>query len=41
MLQGTYVPKGNIWESDYDPLYVLLRVMYRRDFQASMDRYTE
>ena len=40
MQQGMYVPKVSVWERDYDPIYVLLRAMYRRDFQASMDRYT-
>ncbi len=40
MQQGMYVPKGFIWEADFDPLYVALRAMHRRDFQQSMDRYT-
>ncbi|KAI0233528.1 E3 ubiquitin-protein ligase UBR3 [Lamellibrachia satsuma] len=41
MQQGMYVPKGDIWVSSYNPLHVLLRAMYRKDFQASMDRYTK
>ena len=32
---------GDIWVSSYNPLHVLLRAMYRKDFQASMDRYTK
>ena len=40
MQQGMYVPKGFIWETGYDPLYVALRAMHRKDFQQSMDRYT-
>ena len=40
MQQGMYVPKPELWEKLYDPLYVMLRAMYKKDFQASMDRYT-
>ncbi|KAG0423827.1 hypothetical protein HPB47_000437, partial [Ixodes persulcatus] len=41
MLQGKYVPKGEIWEREYDPIHVLLRAVHRKDYQASMDRYTQ
>ncbi|XP_023311445.1 E3 ubiquitin-protein ligase Ubr3 isoform X2 [Anoplophora glabripennis] len=41
MQQGMYVPKPLIWENQYDPIHVLLRAVHRRDFQTSMDRYTE
>lgn len=39
--QGMYSPKPHVWEHLYDPLHVLLRAVHRRDFQTSMDRYTE
>lgn len=41
MLQGMYVPKAFVWENDYDPIYILLRAVHRRDFQTSMDRFAE
>lgn len=41
MQQGMYVPKSRVWEKQYDPIHVLLRAVHRRDFQTSMDRYTE
>ncbi|ELU10689.1 hypothetical protein CAPTEDRAFT_220674 [Capitella teleta] len=41
MQQGIYIPKDEIWESDFDPLYVMLRAIYRRDLQTSLDRYTK
>lgn len=41
MQQGMYVPKGRIWEELYDPIHVLLRAVHRRDFQTSMDRFSE
>lgn len=41
MQQGMYVPKPQIWENRYDPIHVLLRAVHRRDFQTSMDRFTE
>lgn len=41
MVQGIYVPKAEIWEKEYDPIHVLLRAVQRRDFQASVDRYTQ
>ena len=39
MQQGMYVPKHEVWESMYDPIYVLLRAVHRRDFQNSIDRF--
>ena len=39
MQQGMYVPKPEVWETMYDPIYVLLRAVHRRDFQSSFDRY--
>lgn len=41
MQQGMYVPKAAVWEQLYDPIYVLLRAVHRRDFQTSMDRFTQ
>ncbi|KAL1497456.1 hypothetical protein ABEB36_008425 [Hypothenemus hampei] len=41
MQQGMYVPKASVWENHYDPIHVLLRAVHRRDFQTSIDRYTE
>lgn len=41
MQQGMYVPKSTVWEHQYDPIHVLLRAVHRRDFQTSLDRYTE
>ncbi|XP_017785571.1 PREDICTED: E3 ubiquitin-protein ligase UBR3 isoform X2 [Nicrophorus vespilloides] len=41
MQQGMYVPKSQIWKQEYDPIHVLLRAVHRRDFQTSMDRYTD
>uniref|UniRef100_A0A2R5LIR0 E3 ubiquitin-protein ligase n=1 Tax=Ornithodoros turicata TaxID=34597 RepID=A0A2R5LIR0_9ACAR len=40
MLQGMYMPKPHIWEHEYDPVHVMLRAVHRKDFQASMDRFT-
>ena len=39
MQQGMYVPRHEVWESMYDPIYVLLRAVHRRDFQNSIDRF--
>lgn len=41
MQQGMYRPKGWIWDQLYNPIHVLLRAVHRRDFQNSMDRFTE
>lgn len=41
MQQGMYVPKPKVWEELYDPIHVLLRAVHRRDFQNSMDRFSE
>lgn len=38
--QGLFIPVPNVWEKYYDPLHVLLRAIHRRDFQNSMDRFT-
>ncbi|ALC48650.1 CG42593 [Drosophila busckii] len=38
--QGLFTPIDEIWEEHYDPLHVLLRAVHRRDFQSSLDRYT-
>ncbi|KAI1295772.1 E3 ubiquitin-protein ligase UBR3 [Halotydeus destructor] len=38
--QGTFSPKSDVWEDEFDPIHVLLRAVHRRDYQASMDRYT-
>lgn len=34
-------PKPHIWLNEYDPLYVLLRAVHRRDYQSSFDRFTQ
>ncbi|XP_052094995.1 E3 ubiquitin-protein ligase UBR3-like [Mytilus californianus] len=39
--QGTYKPKGEIWEKDFDPVHVAIRALYKKDLQSSMDRYTD
>jgi E3 ubiquitin-protein ligase UBR3 len=39
--QGRYKPKDEIWLREYDPLYVMLRSVKRREFQESFDRYTQ
>ncbi|WAQ93484.1 UBR3-like protein [Mya arenaria] len=39
--QGTYVPKDELWEKEFDPVHVLLRAVYKNDFQSAMDRYSE
>ncbi|XP_071532346.1 E3 ubiquitin-protein ligase Ubr3 isoform X3 [Panulirus ornatus] len=39
MQQGMYIPRDEVWENLYDPIYVLLRAVQRRDFQASLDRF--
>ncbi|KFM58297.1 E3 ubiquitin-protein ligase UBR3, partial [Stegodyphus mimosarum] len=41
MLQGMFVPKPQIWEEEYDPIHVLLRAVHRREYQSSLDRYTQ
>ncbi|XP_019758460.2 E3 ubiquitin-protein ligase Ubr3 isoform X2 [Dendroctonus ponderosae] len=41
MQQGMYTPKASVWEHHYDPIHLLLRAVHRKDFQNSMDRYTE
>ncbi|XP_011691605.1 PREDICTED: E3 ubiquitin-protein ligase UBR3 isoform X2 [Wasmannia auropunctata] len=41
MQQGMYGPKARVWDELFDPLHVLLRAVHRRDFQVSMDRFTE
>ena len=41
MQQGLYIPKPCVWEKLYDPIHVLLRAVQRKDFQNSMDRFTE
>lgn len=40
MQQGIYRPKREVWGTLYDPIYVFLRAMVRKEFQASMDRFT-
>ncbi|XP_043272202.1 E3 ubiquitin-protein ligase Ubr3 isoform X3 [Venturia canescens] len=41
MQQGMYGPQARVWADLYDPLHVLLRAVHRRDYQVSMDRFTE
>jgi hypothetical protein len=37
--QGRYRPRDAVWMSEYDPLYVMLRSVKRREFQESFDRW--
>jgi hypothetical protein len=39
MQQGMYAPQPAVWETMYDPVYVLLRAVHRKDFQSSFDRF--
>lgn len=39
MQPGMYTPKPLVWEDLFDPIYVLLRAVHRRDFQTSMERF--
>ncbi|RWS04809.1 E3 ubiquitin-protein ligase UBR3-like protein [Dinothrombium tinctorium] len=39
--QGMFSPKPKVWEEEYDPLHVLLRAVHRRDYQSSVDRYSQ
>ncbi|XP_052682389.1 E3 ubiquitin-protein ligase ubr3-like [Crassostrea angulata] len=39
--QGTYTPKGFVWEREFDPVHVSLRALYKKDIQTALDRYTE
>jgi len=41
MQQGMYGPKSRVWDELFDPLHVLLRAVHRKDYQISMDRFTE
>lgn len=36
-----FYPKASVWATEYDPLHVLLRAVHRRDYQSSMDRFTQ
>ncbi|XP_061716606.1 E3 ubiquitin-protein ligase Ubr3-like, partial [Cydia pomonella] len=38
--QGLFVPTPLVWQKYYDPLHVLRRAVHRRDFHASMERFT-
>lgn len=40
MLQGHYLPKPFVWEQHYDPIHVLLRAVHRREFQTSIERFS-
>jgi len=39
--QGLFSPKNDVWENEYDPLKVLLRAVYRKDYQSSLDRFIQ
>ncbi|XP_078537716.1 E3 ubiquitin-protein ligase UBR3 isoform X2 [Lissotriton helveticus] len=39
MQQGMYTPKAEVWDTEFDPVMVILRTVYRRDVQSAMDRY--
>ncbi len=39
MQQGMYLPRPHVWEELYDPIYVILRAVHRREFQTSIERF--
>lgn len=39
--QGLFVPRAVVWQRYYDPLHVLRRIVHRREFHTSMDRFTK
>ena len=41
MQPGMYRPRPQVWEELYDPIYVLLRAVHRREFQTSIERFNE
>jgi hypothetical protein len=40
MLNLLSVLTGSVWDEDFDPVMVSQRSIYKKDFQAAMDRYT-
>ena len=41
MQPGMYRPRPHVWEELFDPIYVLLRAVHRREFQTSIERFNE
>ena len=41
MQPGMYKPRAHVWEELFDPIYVLLRAVHRREFQTSIERFNE
>ena len=41
MQPGMYKPRPHVWEELFDPIYVLLRAVHRREFQTSIERFNE
>ena len=41
MQPGMYKPRSHVWEELFDPIYVLLRAVHRREFQTSIERFNE
>lgn len=39
LVQGYFYPKNEVWQNEYDPLFVLYRNALRREFQASLERF--
>lgn len=39
LTQGCFYPKESIWLKEYDPLMVLTRYAFRKDFQSSLQRF--
>ncbi len=37
--QGKYAIKGSLFETEYDPLHVIMRCTKRAHFQNSLERY--
>ena len=41
LMQSCFIVADELWETDFDPVHVLLRAVYKKDFQSAMDRYTD
>lgn len=39
LVQGYFNVKNQVWEEEFDPLFILYRNAYRRDFQTSLQRF--
>lgn len=41
LVQGYFFPKNEVWEKEYDPMFILYRYTQRRDFQSSLERFAQ